>query len=61
MNRIYIKSCFGDWQAVDAATAKRYIRYLYDNITRQSTPVGKSKLIDNKHLKGISMQDLLKD
>lgn len=56
---IEIRAWFGEWKEVDRSTAFRFVYHMMEGITTTSVPSKKAALIDGKHLRGITVQELL--
>ena len=57
---IEIKSLFTDWHETTREQAKKYAKWLYNNITTM-TESKKIEYIETNRLKGISFAELMKD
>lgn len=61
MNEIYIKAFFGDWKKVTKEEAKKYCEYkMKYGIPAVAGKEQKIKIINEKHLKGITYEELQK-
>jgi len=57
---IKIRAFFGDWKEVDKEHAKRFIKHFMTGIVTTSDTDKKIKMIEGKHLQGITVRELLK-
>lgn len=57
---IEIKGHFGDWKEVEIGEAFSFVMQLMHGITTTSDPIKKAELVDGKHLRGITVDELLK-
>jgi hypothetical protein len=56
---IKIKSFFGQWKAVEKDQAVNFVSHLLEGITTTSDINKKIKMIEGRHLQGISVNELL--
>jgi len=59
MGKIEIKGLFSDWIEVDLQQARDYVKMLKRGITNLSD-LDKNKYINEKRLKGITVEEILK-
>lgn len=57
--KIYIKGIFTDWKETTPKQARKYIKFIFENITTMKTDK-KIKYINEKRLKGIKYEELFK-
>jgi hypothetical protein len=57
---IKIKTYFGEWKTVQKDQAVNFISHMLEGITKTSDRNEKIKLIEGKHLQGITVNELLK-
>lgn len=57
---IEIKSHFGDWKEVEIGEAFTFVLHLMNGITTTSNPIKRAELVDGKHLRGITVDELMK-
>ena len=57
---IEIKSHFGDWKEVEIGEAFTFVLQLMNGITTTSNPIKRAELVDGKHLRGITVDELMK-
>ena len=56
---IEIKGFFGDWHEVDIEAARRYVSGYLSGITTTSNPRQRAAMVDGKHLRGITVRELI--
>ena len=58
-DKIEIKAWFGDWHECDAEKAKAFCDHMMDGFTAISDREERIKIINEKHLRGITYEELL--
>ena len=57
-NEIYIKAYYGDWKQVTKEEAKKFCDSLMSMMTGAKNDETRIKIINEKHLKGITYEEL---